>query len=194
MVALSSLGDPRKHIVVGLFDNPMKSSPTMIGSLGIGCHTRDPGHETPIQDHITLPHLEPEERPQWMTKTADKVFLSKASLSNVTSLKIQKRDARCIGVYILHDSDSAAETLGQWDPSRPQDTIHLWDSVDGSTLDAVTFILSPHSMPQEVQVADVVAGKKETNDNVFVWDDPTRVSLASFLLDSDIFGLGTYSC
>lgn len=190
-ISLSTIGDPDEHNIVGLFDHPMKSTPAMMNSVGIGCHPRDPDGGRQIQDHISIPQLEAEDRPPWMNKTADKVFVSKASLANATSVKIQRRSGRCIGMYIGH-GDSAAETLGQWDPSRPEDTVLLWDNSDGSTLEAVTFILSLHTMPQEIQVMNAVAGKQHTNDNVFVWDDPTRVSFAS--LQATTLLIKTYLC
>lgn len=57
-------------------------------------------------------------------------ILSTASLNNVSSLRMRRRDGRCIGLFLRY-KDSTTETLGQWDPLDQNSISLLYDAADG---------------------------------------------------------------
>lgn len=53
-----------------------------------------------------------------------------ASLNNISSLQIRRREGRCMGLLIRY-RNATAETLGQWDPFDQGSISQLYDASDG---------------------------------------------------------------
>ncbi|VUC32542.1 unnamed protein product [Clonostachys rosea] len=81
-------------------------------------------------------------------------FLSRATLLNVITLKVQKFGDRCVGMCVER-GDGIIETLGMWDPVRP-DTVSTIYSCHQGPLQPLTFIYSPARGQLEHYVEDIV--------------------------------------
>jgi hypothetical protein len=82
------------------------------------------------------------------------MFLTKAQLLDVHTLRLQRVGPRCVGIRVERRS-GLLDVLGQWDPRNEGVCLYNGGSRGGPVLESLTFVLSSANQPTERYVEDV---------------------------------------
>ncbi|CAG9988864.1 unnamed protein product [Clonostachys byssicola] len=138
--------------ILGLFIDPTNINPGKINTLGVCLGSSLPGLE---QAGLRVPTYRRDAEPLMFPSVYPfAAFLSRTTLLNVITLKVQKFGDRCIGMCVERER-GIIETLGMWDPVR-LDTISSIYSHRQGPLQPLTFIYSAAPEPLKRYVEDIV--------------------------------------
>jgi hypothetical protein len=178
--------------IVGLFYDPINSQTHKLQTLGV---TLEPeaGNSAKDSPIFSIPKINAIIPFSFQSYNANLAFLSKSTLLNVKTLKIQRIGKRCVGLLIERHT-GIPETLGQWDPCN-KDTSLLYDEQMGS-LKSLTFLYSDlnktrqryletpeqfqRMLEKERYVTDILLAASppvQWTGVSFTWSDPSSVRL-----------------
>lgn len=72
----------------------------------------------------------------------DGLYLSTASLDDISSLQVRKDSHRCLGLRVLH-GNGRVEILGQWDPCDTALQSTIFRSSEDGSLEGLVFHMTP---------------------------------------------------
>ncbi|CAG9947846.1 unnamed protein product [Clonostachys rosea f. rosea IK726] len=149
---VSSFESEGTREILGLFIDPTNINPGKINTLGVCLGSPLLGLK---QAGLRIPRSRSDSEPLIFPSVYPfAAFLSRATLLNVLTLKVQKFGDRCVGMCVERQG-GIIETLGMWDPVR-LDTISNIYSYHQGPLQPLTFIYSEAPELLKRYVEDIV--------------------------------------
>lgn len=166
------------HSVSGMFCDAIKSDSKRLGGLGTiwEPNPQDTSKPLPTPPVPTIEMANPKWRSIW--KAAPLRFLNKAAFYGATTLYVQKREHRYLGI-MAKMKDGSRTILGQWDPSQTENISVLYEEQRNGVLDKITLILTGKYGNRQY-VEDIILGDYEGTDFCFTWSDLSMVCCEPF--------------